>query len=406
MMTAQEIREKKFEKAAWGYRPEDIDEFLGQLEATFQEIDNEREDSNHKIQVLADKVREYMKDEEALKDALLGAQKEGHRVVKEANEKADQILNRAKEEAAMLLDEATRQHEIAMEKNRAEIAREKEALAQVKKMVADFKRSLFDMYKGHLENKVKTNDELILDYENNLRTEIELTTPLISEDFKIDVLIEEYKDNEEYSKSIENITKKYKYIRKVRRDGNCFYRSFIFRLFEYICIKNQKTLFEKIKQKIVNAKELTTKNGYEWTVVEDFYNLFLKEFTDCFNSLTQKTTIRDYLNNLFKDKNRSNYLIYFIRFCIAAYLKDQRETYQVYIEGSFDDWVRNEVEEIDHEADQIQIMACVNYFEVGVQIEYLNKNQREVVKLPYDKPDDQFFIFLLFTPGHYDILYP
>ena len=259
---------------------------------------------------------------------------------------------------------------------------------------------------GQTENKVKTNDELILDYENNLRTEIELTTPLISEDFKIDVLIEEYKDNEEYSKSIENITKKYKYIRKVRRDGNCFYRSFIFRLFEYICIKNQKTLFEKIKQKIVYAKELTTKNGYEWTVVEDFYNLFLKEFTDCFNSLTQKTTIRDYLNTLFKDKNRSNYLIYFIRFCIAAYLKDQRETYQVYIEGSFDDWVRNEVEEIDHEADQIQIMACVNYFEVGVQIEYLNKNQREVVKLPYDKPDDEFFIFLLFTPGHYDILYP
>jgi len=163
MMTAQEIKEKRFEKAAWGYRPEDIDEFLGQLEATFQEIDNEREDSNHKIQVLADKVREYMKDEEALKDALLGAQKEGHRVIKEANEKADQILNRAKEEAAMLLDEATRQHEIAMEKNRAEIAREKEALAQAKKMVADFKRSLFDMYKGHLEmisNIPEENQEL------------------------------------------------------------------------------------------------------------------------------------------------------------------------------------------------------------------------------------------------------
>ena len=151
MMTAQEIREKKFEKAAWGYRPEDIDEFLGQLETTFQEIDSEREDSNHKIQVLADKVREYMKDEEALKDALLGAQKEGHRVIKEANEKADQILNRAKEEAAMLLDEATRQHEAAMEKNRLEIAKEKEALAEIKKLVADFKRSLFDMYKGHLE---------------------------------------------------------------------------------------------------------------------------------------------------------------------------------------------------------------------------------------------------------------
>lgn len=151
MMTAQEIREKRFEKAAWGYRPEDIDEFLGQLEVAFQEIESEREDSNHKIQVLADRVREYMRDEEALKDALLGAQRQGHQVVAEAREKADQILEKAKEEAAVLLDEATRQHEEAMEKNRAEIAKEQEALVQARKMVAEFKRSLFDMYKGHLE---------------------------------------------------------------------------------------------------------------------------------------------------------------------------------------------------------------------------------------------------------------
>ena len=51
MMTAKEIRELQFERVAWGYRPEDVDEFLSKLEATFQEIDNEREDSNHKIQI-------------------------------------------------------------------------------------------------------------------------------------------------------------------------------------------------------------------------------------------------------------------------------------------------------------------------------------------------------------------
>jgi len=38
-----------------------------------------------------------------------------------------------------------------MEKNRAEIAKEKEALVEARQMVADFKRSLFDMYKNHLE---------------------------------------------------------------------------------------------------------------------------------------------------------------------------------------------------------------------------------------------------------------
>ena len=151
MMTAKDIRELRFEKAAWGYRPEDIDEFLGKLEATFQEIDNEREDANHKIQLLADKVREYMKDEDAIKDAWVGAQKEGHRILTDANEKAEQILAKAKEEAARMIDEANAQHDAIVGRTQAEVAQEQQNLVNARQMVADFKRSLFDMYKGHLE---------------------------------------------------------------------------------------------------------------------------------------------------------------------------------------------------------------------------------------------------------------
>ena len=99
-------------------------------------------------------------------------------------------------------------------------------------------------------------------------------------------------------------------------------------------------------------------------------------------------------------------MIYFIRLCIAAYIKENSNIYNVYTEGNFEEWVRNEVEAIDHEADQIQIMGCVNYFDVGVKIEYLNKNKSELIKLPEDKAEDEFFIFVLFSPGHYDILYP
>ena len=259
------------------------------------------------------------------------------------------------------------------------------------------------------EKKQKTNDELILDYENNLRKEIEQTTPLISDELDIKVLIDEYKSNEEYLKSVENVSKKYKKMRKVRRDGNCFYRSFIYRIFEHIFIRNDKDLYEKIRQKITNVKELTEKNGYDWIIVEDFYDLFLEEFTYCYSiilSENSEKTVREYLDKLFSDKDKGNYMVYFLRFCIAAYLKENKEKYQLYIEGSFDDWIRKEVEAIDHFADEIQITACVNYFDIGVKIEYLNKNEREIVKFPDDKPDDQFFIFLLFTPGHYDILYP
>ena len=151
MITSKDVRNKRFEKAAFGYMQEEIDEFLTQLEAELDEMERERAEANSKIQVLADKVREYMRDEDALKDALLGAQKQGHQVLNDANEKAEQILAEAKEKAAALEDEAVRQHAEAMEKNRAEIAKEKEALIEAQQQVADFKKSLFDMYKSHLE---------------------------------------------------------------------------------------------------------------------------------------------------------------------------------------------------------------------------------------------------------------
>lgn len=151
MITSKDVRNKRFEKAAFGYKQEEIDEFLSQLEAELDEMERERMESNNKIQVLADKVREYMRDEDALKDALLGAQKQGHQVINDANEKAEQIIADAKAKATELEDEAVRQHAEAMERNREEIAREKEALIEAQQQVADFKKSLFDMYKTHLE---------------------------------------------------------------------------------------------------------------------------------------------------------------------------------------------------------------------------------------------------------------
>lgn len=150
MISASEIHELRFEKAAFGYKQEDIDEFLNKLEEEAAIAQRELDDSNNKIQVLADKVREYMRDEDALKDALLGAQKEGHRIISEANAKAEEIIAQAKEKADAMMDEVTVQHDALIEKNEAEIEEEHKKLAAAKKQVANFKKALFDMYKEHL----------------------------------------------------------------------------------------------------------------------------------------------------------------------------------------------------------------------------------------------------------------
>ena len=151
MISAKEIHELRFEKAAFGYKQEDIDEFLTQLEQEVEIAEQEMADSNEKIQVLADKVREYMRDEDALKDALLGAQREGHRIIAEANAKADSIIADAKKRADAMMDEVTVKHEALLAKNQAEIDEAHQALADARKQVADFKKALFDMYKEHLQ---------------------------------------------------------------------------------------------------------------------------------------------------------------------------------------------------------------------------------------------------------------
>ena len=136
MISAKEIHELRFEKAAFGYKQEDIDEFLTQLEQEVEIAEQEMADSNEKIQVLADKVREYMRDEDALKDALLGAQREGHRIIAEANAKADGIIADAKKRADAMMDEVTVKHEALLAKNQAEIDEAHQALADARKQTS------------------------------------------------------------------------------------------------------------------------------------------------------------------------------------------------------------------------------------------------------------------------------
>ena len=87
MISAKDISNRRFEKAAFGYKQEEVDEFLKELVTELTMMQKERNDIESKLQILADKVREYRQDEDALKDALLGAQKQGHRVIAEAQEK-------------------------------------------------------------------------------------------------------------------------------------------------------------------------------------------------------------------------------------------------------------------------------------------------------------------------------
>jgi len=117
----------------------------------------------------------------------------------------------------------------------------------------------------------------IIKFQNELVAEVEYTSPLVSDRMAIDYLVSEFKDSL-FLESLKEITQKYDFIRTVRRDGNCFYRSFMFRLFEQLSQKKQHKLYNNVVKIIEESKDLIIRNGTQWFVLEDFYNIFLTEW--------------------------------------------------------------------------------------------------------------------------------
>ncbi len=158
MITAKDIRKKKFEKIKFGYNPEEVDAFLAEIESDLRMMEQELADSNNKVQLLADKVREYKADEEDLKNALIGAQRQAREVLAEANAKAASIEEEAKAQAASLHAAAMEQQEEQLRRTAEQLEQENQALVTAQRQVANFKKTLFEMYKEHLEQISKLPD--------------------------------------------------------------------------------------------------------------------------------------------------------------------------------------------------------------------------------------------------------
>ncbi len=93
MITAQDIREKTFEKSRFnGYDMASVDDFLEELAESFTAAQKENAVLKSKMKVLVDKVEEYRVNEDALNKAVLSAQKLAVQIEAEARQRANAML--------------------------------------------------------------------------------------------------------------------------------------------------------------------------------------------------------------------------------------------------------------------------------------------------------------------------
>ena len=166
MLTPQDVRAAQFEKNLRGYRTEDVDRFLDKVEEQLVQDDQQAEQLRKQIadltaenQRLHRELQSFEADGDMLKSALINAQRMGESVIREANQKAEEILHRANlrgddiiRDANELLQKASdRADEIVNEANDKKKAEERED-DRVRLEVIRFKSAVLNLYRSHVES--------------------------------------------------------------------------------------------------------------------------------------------------------------------------------------------------------------------------------------------------------------
>lgn len=206
-MNAKDIVSKEFDTVKrGGYDAAEVDTFLKDVSIEYKKMQNENEELEKKLEVLAEKIREYRKDEDALRDALLIAKKQGIAVVNEAKEDAEKIRKEAKEKADKTIKDAdalaAKKKEIS-EKNLAEAnakakqivdeanakadeihtimmqqtEREQIVLQRTRKEVQDYTNKILAAYSAHIENIKNMPKACENDFVINTAKEVEARKP-------------------------------------------------------------------------------------------------------------------------------------------------------------------------------------------------------------------------------------
>ncbi len=163
MLTPDKIREKQFQSSGRGsYRADDVDAFMNEVSASYEQMFKENGDLIRKISILAKKVEEYRADEESLKLALLNAQKLADQIVSEAKEKAEKETAEATAAAEKKLAETEAQaQELSTNSKRESAAIIESARAQAERIVAEANKKSDEII-GNINRKV-THETLVFD---------------------------------------------------------------------------------------------------------------------------------------------------------------------------------------------------------------------------------------------------
>lgn len=167
----------------------------------------------------------------------------------------------------------------------------------------------------------------------HLFPQISESTPLIGDLETISVLEAEYADDAVYNGKVKDLAKRYRSIRRIRPDGNCFFRAFAYNYLEFL--SRHRPELAKFQALGHSSKEKLISLGFPAFTLEDFQAIFI-EVLDRVAAVPEdqaEPANDSELHRVFNDAGYSDYVVVYLRLIASGEIQENAVFYQDFIGG-------------------------------------------------------------------------
>lgn len=175
-LTPMDINNKEFKRGLRGYVPEEVDEFLDEVVDSYEELYRDNAKLKERLAVATDKVEHYSKIESTIQNTLVLAQNAAEQAKSSSQKEAEMIIKNANETAQKILDKA---HNDVIEIN-AEFDRLKQEFIKFRAKYRSFITTQLETFED-LEKDFNKNYSIAKPIEENIEAkEVEINEEAIS----------------------------------------------------------------------------------------------------------------------------------------------------------------------------------------------------------------------------------
>ncbi|XP_059908353.1 ubiquitin thioesterase OTUB2-like [Gadus macrocephalus] len=195
-----------------------------------------------------------------------------------------------------------------------------------------------------------------------------------------------------------DLSDQYAYVRKIRGDGNCFYRAFCFAYLESIH-KNDRIL-QRFKVRLMKSRGELSSAGLDESAFNGHLNKVIDVVEQCQADEKEETLL-----TLFNEQSTSDSVVQYLRLLTSTYLQNHADFFCNFVEAPcLKTYCKQEVETMAMECDHVDILALLKALDVGIHVVSMEGHDHRLVHHIIPEGAEPS-LHLLYHTSHYDILY-